>query len=117
MQLIDQAVDTVCGIAFGDLGEACIACGGGGTGMAEQTLDMAQAQPVFEQMGGKAVAQGMNRDLFFMPHSASNSFMVFCTPPRSIGSVAVRMRAAAPRALGNSKRALRCLHHKARSAR
>jgi hypothetical protein len=48
VQLIDQAVDTVCGITLSDLGEAGITCGGGGTGMAEQTLDMAQAQAVFE---------------------------------------------------------------------
>jgi len=48
VQLIDQVVDTVCGIAFGDLGEVCITCGGSGTGMAEQPLDMAQAQAVFE---------------------------------------------------------------------
>ena len=69
------------------------------------------------RLGGKTVAQGMNRDLFFIPHSATSRFMVFCTPPRSIGSLAVRMRAAAPSALGNSKRGLRCLHHTARSAR
>lgn len=43
MELIHQAVDAVCGIKFGDLGEACIACGGGGTGMAEEALDMPQA--------------------------------------------------------------------------
>ena len=48
MQLIDQAVDTVCGITLSDLGEVCITCGGSGTGMAEQPLDMAQAQAVFE---------------------------------------------------------------------
>ncbi len=48
MESIDQAVEPVCGIAFGDLGEVCITCGGSGTGMAEQPLDMAQAQAVFE---------------------------------------------------------------------
>ena len=48
MELIDQAVDTICGITLSDLGEVCIACGGSGTGMAEQTLDMSQAQAVFE---------------------------------------------------------------------
>jgi len=48
VELIDQVVDTVCGITLSDLGEAGITCGGSGTGMAEQALDMAQAQAVFE---------------------------------------------------------------------
>jgi len=43
VELIHQAVDAVCGVAFGDLGKACIACGGGGAGMAEEALDMSQA--------------------------------------------------------------------------
>jgi hypothetical protein len=38
---------------------------------------MPQAQSLFEQMCGKGVAQGMDRDLFFIPHSASNTFRAF----------------------------------------
>ena len=37
-----------------------IAGGGDGTGVAEQALDMAQAQAAFKQVGGKAVAQRMD---------------------------------------------------------
>ena len=117
MQIIDQAVDGGRCILFGDVGQTCIACGCGRTGMAEQALDMTQAQALFEQVCGKGVAQGMNRDLFFIPHSASNTFSAFWAPPRSMGVAALRMRSGEPTELGNSKRGLRCLHHKARSAR
>ena len=77
MQGIDQAVDGGRCILFGDMGQACIACGRGGTGVSEQALDMPQAKSLFEQMCGKGVAQGMDRDLFFIPHSASNTFRAF----------------------------------------
>jgi hypothetical protein len=53
--MIDQAVDGGRSILFGDVGQTCIACGRGGTGMAEQALNMPQAQALFEQMGGKGV--------------------------------------------------------------
>ncbi len=56
MQAIDQVVDGGQTILFRDLGQVSIASGGGGTGMTEQALNMAQAQAPFEQMGGKAVA-------------------------------------------------------------
>jgi hypothetical protein len=42
------------------LGQVSITSGCGGTGMAEQALNMAQAQAPFEQMSGKTVAQGMD---------------------------------------------------------
>jgi hypothetical protein len=84
--------------------------------MAEQALDMTQAQTLFKQMSGKGVAQGMDRDLFFIPHSASNTFSACCAPPRCMCVVALRMRSGEPTGLGNSNRGLRCLHHKARRA-
>ena len=56
MQGIDQIVDGGQTILFRDLGQVSIASRGGGTGMTEQALNMAQAQAPFEQMGGKAVA-------------------------------------------------------------
>ena len=54
--MIDQAVDGSRCILFGDMGQACIACRCGRTGMAEQALDMSQAQPLFEQVCSKGVA-------------------------------------------------------------
>jgi hypothetical protein len=41
-----------------------IACGGGGTGVAEQALDMSQTEALFEQVRGEAVAQRMEGDFF-----------------------------------------------------
>ena len=53
MQAIDQLVDGSGGILFRDPGQVGIARGCGGTGVAEQALNMAQAQAAFEQVGGK----------------------------------------------------------------
>ncbi len=55
--MIDQTVDGGRCILFGNVGQACITCGRGGTGMAEQTLDMTQAQALFKQMCGKGMTQ------------------------------------------------------------
>jgi hypothetical protein len=43
VQSIDQAVDGVGGVLFGDVGQAGIACGGGRIGVAEQLLYVTQA--------------------------------------------------------------------------
>ena len=43
MQAVDQAVNGNGGILFGGFGQACIQGSGGGVGMPEQALDMAQA--------------------------------------------------------------------------
>jgi len=43
VQAVDELVDGGRRILFGGPGQVCIACGGGGIGMAEQALDMAQA--------------------------------------------------------------------------
>jgi hypothetical protein len=85
MQPTDEAIDDARTVLFGGMGELCVACGGGGTGMAEQRLNVAQAQALFEQMRGEGMAQGMNGGFFLMPQSASVFFIAVCTPPRSIG--------------------------------
>jgi len=59
MKAIDQIVDGGQTVLLSYRGQVSIASGCGGTGMAEQTLNMAQAQAPFEQMSGKTVAQGM----------------------------------------------------------
>ena len=43
--------------------------------MSQQRLDMEQAQSLFEQVGGKRMAQGVNGGFFLMPQSASIFFM------------------------------------------
>ena len=116
MQLIDQTIDGVGSVLFGDVGQAGIACGGGGAGVAEQLLDMAQTQALFEQVGSQAVAKGMDGYFFLIPQCCTTAFMAAWAPPRSICVVALRMRSDEPTALGNSNRGLRCLLHKARSA-
>jgi len=60
MKAIDQVVDGSQTILFSDFGQVSIASGCGGTGMAEQALNMAQTQAPFEQMSGKTVAKGMD---------------------------------------------------------
>ena len=84
--------------------------------MAEQALDMAQTEALFEQVRREAVAQRMEGDFFLIPHCVTTAFMAACAPPRSMGVVALRMRSGEPTALGNNKRGCRCLHHKARNA-
>jgi hypothetical protein len=42
MQAVEQLVDGGCGILFGDVAQVRITRGGGGTGVAEQVLNMAQ---------------------------------------------------------------------------
>ena len=43
MQAVDELVDGGRRVLFGGLGQACVPCSGGGTGMTEQALYMAQA--------------------------------------------------------------------------
>jgi hypothetical protein len=68
MQTVDQMVDGGRGILLDGFGEMDIARRGGGTDMPQQGLDLTQAQAVFQQMCGKAVAQGVYRDFFLIPH-------------------------------------------------
>ena len=56
MKGVDQIVNGGQAVLFGDVGQVGITCGGGGTGMAKDLLNMAQTQTLFKQMGGKAVA-------------------------------------------------------------
>lgn len=89
METVNQAVDRAGGGLLGGLGQVRVAHGGGGAGMTQQALDMAQAQALFQQVGGKTVSQGVNGDFFLMPHCATTTFMAAWAPPRSIGVVAL----------------------------
>lgn len=41
--------------------------------MAEQALDVAQTEALFEQMRGEAVAQRVDRDFFLIPHCCTTA--------------------------------------------
>ena len=84
--------------------------------MAEQALNVAQTETLFEQMRREAVAQRVYGDFFLIPHCCTTAFIAAWAPPRSMAVVAFRMRSGEPTALGNNKRGWRCLHHKARKA-
>jgi len=53
----------------------CIASSGGGACVAEEGLDMPEAQALLKQVRGKAVAKGVNRDFFLIPHWVTTAFM------------------------------------------
>lgn len=84
MQLADQMVDDAGTVLFGSAGQLGVACGGGRAGMAEQRLDVAQAQALFKQVGGEGMAECVNGGFFLMPQSASILFIAACAPPRSM---------------------------------
>ncbi len=75
MECINQPIDGERGVLFGDLAEVGITRRCGWAGMAEQCLDMAQTQTLFEQVRGVAVAQGMERDFFLIPQVWTTAFI------------------------------------------
>lgn len=75
MQSADQTIDDAGTVLRGGRSQLCVACGRCGAGMSQQRLDMEQAQSLFEQVGGKRMAQGVNGGFFLMPQSASIFFM------------------------------------------
>jgi hypothetical protein len=75
VQAIDEPVDGVEGVLFGNITQMSIAGGGGGACMAKEGLNMAQAQAPLKQMSGEAVAKGVDRDFFLMPHWLTTAFI------------------------------------------
>jgi hypothetical protein len=57
MQLVDQRIHSGRRVLRSDLGQVGIACGSGWTGVAEQSLDMPEAQALFKQMS----CEGMSK--------------------------------------------------------
>lgn len=84
MNGVDQRIDCGKAVLFSKMSKLCVSCGGVRVGMAQKGLDMTQTQAAFQQMRGKAVAQGMDGDFFLMPHSLTTTFMAFWAPPLSI---------------------------------
>ena len=88
MEGIDQRINGGQAVFFGDISKVGVTRGCRRAGMAEQRLDMTEAQTAFKEMRGKAVPKGVNGYFFLMPHSATTIFMAFWAPPLSIWVVA-----------------------------
>lgn len=82
MEGVDQAVDGGHAVLLGNLGQMRIARGGDRACVPEQLLNVAQAQASFEQMGGKAVAEGVHGNFFLMPQALTMAFTALCVLPR-----------------------------------
>ena len=92
---------------LGLVGEMGVTDGGENGVMAEELLHLDQIDADLDQVGGIAVAQRVGRDLFFRPQPSTTLCSVVCTPPGSIGVVAVPAAFTPPRRLGNSSTGLR----------
>lgn len=75
MQAVDQTIDGGRGRLLGYVGEVRITCRRGGAGVAEQALNVTQAQASFEQMGSETVSEGVDRYFFLIPHCSTTRFM------------------------------------------
>lgn len=64
MEGIDQRINGGQAVFFGDISKVCVTHGCRRAGMAEQRLDMTEAQAAFKEMRGKAVAKGVNGYFF-----------------------------------------------------
>ncbi len=82
--------------------------------MAEELLDLDQIDTRFDQMRGIAMPQAVRRDLFFRPQASTTLCKAVCTPPGSIGVVAVVAPFKPPWRLGKSRTGLRCTRQKQR---
>jgi hypothetical protein len=74
-----------------------VAGSGRGAGMAKQGLDMPQAQAGLEQVGGKTVAEAMDRDFFLIAQAVTTAFMACWVPPVFMWVVAWRIVFSDPR--------------------
>lgn len=88
VQGVHQLIDGAQAVLFGSLREVGIAGGGRRAGMAEQGLDVPQAQAAFQQMSGKTVPKRVNRDFFLMLQAETTAFMACWVPPAFIWLVA-----------------------------
>ena len=103
-------------MVLGLVGQMGIADGGENGVMAKELLHLEQIDAGLDQVGGVGMAQRMGGDLFFRPQAATTWCRVVCTPPGSIGEVAVAARFTPPWRLGNSSTGLRCTRQKRRNS-
>ena len=100
---------------LGLVGQVGVAGGGENGVMAEEFLHLDQIDAGLDQVGGIAVPQAVRRDLFFRPQVSTTLCSVVCTPPGSIGVVALAAAFKPPRRLGNNSTGLRWTCQKRRS--
>ena len=81
---IHQILDDEHAVFFCDSCDVGVAGCAVGIGMAEDCLDMPQAQALLKEMGRETVSQGVYGDFFLMPQSATTAFMASWIPPLSI---------------------------------
>ncbi len=84
MNGIHQIIDDEHAVFFCQACDVGVAGCGVGIGVAEDCLDMPQAQALLKKMGCETVSEGMYGDFFLMPQSATTAFMACWTPPLSI---------------------------------
>ena len=60
MQRVEQCIHAGRSVLIGDLGQVGIACGSGWAGVAEQSLDMPEAQALFKQMSCEGMSKRMD---------------------------------------------------------
>jgi hypothetical protein len=77
MKGVDHVIDGGHAVFFNGMCEMGVACGRGGACMAEDGLNVTEAQTAFKQMCGKTVTKGVDVDFFLMPHCATTTFMAF----------------------------------------
>ena len=82
--------------------------------VAKNLLHLDQIDPGFDQVCGVTVPKAVRGDLFFRPQVSMTLCRVVCTPPESIGVLAVAAPFTPPCRLGNNSTGLRCTDQKRR---
>ena len=100
---------------LGLVGEMGVADRGENGVMAEELLYLDQIDAGLDQVGGIAMSKRVGRNLFFRPQDTTTLCSVVCTPPGSIGVVALAAAFKPPRRLGNNSTGLRWTYQKRRS--
>ncbi len=75
MQLVDQCIHSDRRVLLSDLGQVGIPCGSGWAGMAEQSLDMPEAQALFKQVGSEGMSKRTDGNFFLIPHCVTTAFI------------------------------------------
>ena len=99
---------------LGLVGQMRVANGGENGVVAEELLYLDQIDAGLDQVGGIGMSKRVGRDLFFRPQDSTTLCRVVCTPPGSIGVVAVAAPFKPPWRLGNNSTGLRCTDQKRR---
>ena len=99
---------------LGLVGQMGVASGGQNRVMAEEFLHLDQIDASLDQVGRVRMAKAVGGDLFFSPQASTTRCKVVCTPPGSVGVVAVAAPFRPSWRLGKSRTGLRCTCQKRR---